>query len=182
MGFFDDLRKKVAETTSSFQETTNKIEKENKCKKAMKENDNKLEKLYIDLGKKVYELEPNTEEFNNVVNEKKTEIASIMKENENLRIQILTLNNKKICSGCGAEIDMNTTFCPQCGKEQEKVEVKEVIPAGKRKCSGCGEIIDDNNLFCPNCGTKKEDASSNVAKEVEVDELAEADEEKKVEE
>ena len=29
MGFFDDLSKKVQETTSSFQEATNKIEKEN---------------------------------------------------------------------------------------------------------------------------------------------------------
>lgn len=176
MGFFDDLSKKVAETTNNFQETTNKIERENKCKKAIKENDAKIEKLYLEIGKKVYELDFKDEELINFVSEKKMEIGAISKENQDLKKEILTLNNKKICPNCNAEIDMSTTFCPQCGKEQEKVVIKENIPKGKRKCTGCGEIIDDKNVFCPKCGTKKEETVTDVAKEVEVDELAEADE------
>ena len=93
------------------------------------------------------------------------EIDQLLKENEELQKEILILNNKKKCPNCGAEVDINTTFCPQCGKEQEKIEVEPFIPNGKRKCSGCGEIIDDKNEFCPKCGTKKEVVEASKAEE-----------------
>ena len=55
MGFFEGLSKKVSETTSSIQETTNKIQRESKCKKTISDNNAKVEKIYSELGKKVYE-------------------------------------------------------------------------------------------------------------------------------
>lgn len=168
MGFFDGLSKKVSETTSSLQETTNKIQKESKCKKTISENNNKIEQLYVEMGKKVYELRTIDENLMTFIEEKTTAIDAMVKENDELKKEILKLNNKKICPNCNAEVDINTTFCPQCGKEQEKVDVEPFIPNGKRKCSGCGEIIDVKNVFCPKCGAKKEE----VSKEVDVVEVA----------
>ena len=46
MGFFEGLSKKVSETTSSIQETTNKIQRESKCKKTISDNNAKVEKIY----------------------------------------------------------------------------------------------------------------------------------------
>jgi RNA polymerase subunit RPABC4/transcription elongation factor Spt4 len=171
MGFFDNLN-------NSLQETSNKIQKESKCKKTIADNKNKVEKTYSEMGKKIYESRTINEEIKKYIEEQIAEIDKMLKENEELNKEILKLNNKKLCPNCNAEVEINTTFCPQCGKEQEKIEVEPFIPNGKRKCSGCGEIIDDKNVFCPNCGTKKEEKIEEVAKEVEVDNNAEADIEK----
>lgn len=157
MGFFEGISKKVSETTNSLQETTSKIQRESRCKKTISENKSKIEELYAEIGKKVYENRKIDEGLMIWVEERTKRIDSMLEENEELKKEILKLNNKKLCPNCKAEIDINTTFCPQCGKEQEKVEVEPFIPNGKRKCSGCNEIIDDKNVFCPNCGTKKEE-------------------------
>lgn len=167
MGFFDGLTKKGAEISSSLQESMNKSQRESKCKKSISENKNKIEKAYSDIGKKAYEKRTMDEEVMSFISGKIEEIDALLKENEGLQREILILNNKKKCPNCGAEVDINTTFCPQCGKEQEKIEVEPFIPNGKRKCSGCGEVIDDKNEFCPKCGVKKEVAETTEKAETE---------------
>ena len=178
MGFFDGLTKKGAEISSSLQESMNKSQRESKCKKTVSENKNKIEKAYSDIGKKAYEKRTIDEEVMTFISGKIEEIDGLLKENEELQREILILNNKKKCPKCGAEVDINTTFCPQCGTEQEKIEVEPFVPNGKRKCSGCGEVIDDKNEFCPKCGAKKEVVENVEATEVEV----KAEEAEKVEE
>lgn len=156
MGFLDGLTKKGAEISNSLQESMNKSQRESKCKKSITENKNKIEKAYSEIGKKAYEKRTMDEEVMTFISGKIEEIDQLLKENEELQREVLLLNNKKKCPNCGAEVEINTTFCPQCGKEQEKIEVEPFIPNGKRKCAGCGEIIDDKNEFCPKCGAKKE--------------------------
>ncbi len=180
MGFLDNLSKKVSETTSSFQEATNKIERQNKCKRKIETNNIEIGKIYKAIGEKVYKAEKSDKELEKFICDNKKVLDSLLKENEDLNMEILTLNNKKLCSNCGAEIDITTMFCPKCGKEQEKVE--DIVPQGKKKCSNCQKIIEDSDVFCPNCGAKNEEIHDDVAKVVEVDEMAEADEEKKIEE
>lgn len=162
MGFFEGLSKKVSETTSSIQETTNKIQRESKCKKTISDNNAKVEKIYSEIGKRVYENRKIDDALITFIEEKTNEIDTMLKENEELKLEILKLNNKKLCPNCKAEVSIGTSFCPQCGAEQEKVEVEAFIPKGKRKCSGCGEIIDDKNVFCPNCGAKKEEEQAGL--------------------
>lgn len=156
MGFLDGLTKKGAEISNSLQESMNKSQRESKCKKTINENKSKIEEAYSEIGKKVYEEKKISETLMGFINEKIEEIDQMLKSNEELKKEILMLNNKKICPNCGTEVEINATFCPQCGKEQEKIEVEQFVPKGKRKCSGCSEIIDEKNEFCPNCGAKKE--------------------------
>lgn len=175
MGFLDGLTKKGAEISSSLQESMNKSQKESKCKKTINENKNKIEQTYSEIGKKVYEEKTINEDLMTFINEKIELIDGMLQQNEELKKEILILNNKKVCPNCGAEVDITTTFCPQCGKEQEKIEVEQFIPKGKRKCSGCGEIIDDKNEFCPQCGTKKEV----IEEQIEEKKIEEAKEDKR---
>lgn len=156
MGFLDGLTKKGAEISNSLQESMNKSQRESKCKKTINENKAKIDAAYLEIGKKVFEEKKINDTLMSFINEKIEEIDQMLKSNEELKKEILILNNKKLCPNCGAEVEINATFCPQCGKEQEKIEVEQFIPKGKRKCSGCSEIIDDKNEFCPNCGAKKE--------------------------
>ena len=67
MGFFDDITKKVSETTNSVTEKTNKIAKESKLKKVLAENDSKVEKMFNELGKAVLEKKENIDEVSKLV-------------------------------------------------------------------------------------------------------------------
>ena len=180
MGFFDGLSKKGAELSSSLQESVNKTQRESKCKKTMSENKNRIEKIYSEIGIKVCEKREFNEELITFINEKVEEVDRLNKENEELKREILILNNKKICPKCGKEVELSTTFCPSCGAEQEKIKVEAFIPKGKRKCSGCGEIIDDKNEFCPKCGAKKEvvEETPKAEENVKVEEKPKAEEAK----
>lgn len=158
MGFFDGL-------SNSFQETTNKIQKETKMKKTITENKQKIEKIYSEIGKKIFENKKIDSEITSYVEEQIKAIEGMQEENEKCQREILILNNKKVCPSCKKEVALSATFCPTCGAEQEKIEVEAFVPNGKRKCTNCGSVIDEKVAFCPNCGTKKEEAP---AKEGEV--------------
>ena len=100
---------------------------------------------------------------------------------DSCKVQILTLNNKKLCPNCSAEIALDAMFCPECGKEQEKVEPKpEILPKGKKRCTGCKEIIDDKVSFCPLCGAEqKEEPQDNENKENTKEQIEEKNDEDK---
>ncbi|MFX1235428.1 MAG: type II CAAX prenyl endopeptidase Rce1 family protein [Promethearchaeota archaeon] len=78
----------------------------------------------------------------------------------------------KYCVHCGANIDKNQVYCPECGKLVFKVKSEKISPkdtstenysqiktkeAISRKCPGCGSIISSPVLEqCPICNTKLE--------------------------
>jgi len=71
----------------------------------------------------------------------------------------------KHCVHCGANIEENETYCPECGKLVIKVKsskevVKPIYPQKleiSRKCSGCGSTITSTVLEqCPICNTPLE--------------------------
>ncbi|MBR3133298.1 MAG: zinc ribbon domain-containing protein [Clostridia bacterium] len=171
MGFFDDISKKMNDTKKNIVATTEKIEKESKLKRDTSNNKQLIEKSYNEIGQKVYEAKGNTAEISDFINAKIEYIDSLLKKNEENRIEILKLNNKRICSNCSSEMAADAAFCPACGKEQEKTEKEpevEVLPAGKVKCSGCNEVIEVTDTFCPLCGAeqKKEETAVEVNEEV----------------
>lgn len=49
--------------------------------------------------------------------------------------------NKTQCVKCGANINVNAKFCPECGAAQGNT------------CAKCGASISKNAKFCPECGT-----------------------------
>ena len=49
--------------------------------------------------------------------------------------------NKTQCVKCGASINTNAKFCPECGAAQGNT------------CAKCGASISKNAKFCPECGT-----------------------------
>ena len=121
MGFFSDLGKKTTETAG-------KISKETKLKLKVNDNKNKIKALYETIGQKVYEknAKDNTMCSKEDLSTEFTQIETLLKENEDARLEILKLNNKRICSKCSAEIESNSQFCPKCG---EKIEAETPAPA-----------------------------------------------------
>lgn len=117
MGFFSDLGKKTTETTG-------KIARETKLKLKINENKGKIEDIYEEIGKKVYEKhirQVNIDINVDLANEC-GRIDTLAQEIEEAKLEILKLNQKKLCSKCSAEIENGAMFCPKCGEKQNPEE------------------------------------------------------------
>lgn len=63
------------------------------------------------------------------------------------------VKKSKFCSNCGAEIEVATVFCPQCGFKFNREEIQhEEVPT--KFCQSCGKKININAEICPHCGVR----------------------------
>ena len=76
-------------------------------------------------------------------------------------------SNQIECSKCGAKMNANAKFCPECGAKQgnscakcgatlakgAKFCPECGAPTGK-VCKKCGKVVGDKTKFCPECGEK----------------------------
>lgn len=124
MGFFDDLTKKASETYKNTAEKTNKITREMRLKSMMNDYKNATEKVYAEIGKKVYEKHIREEniDIKAELAEECSKIDAYAKEIEDMRMEMLALNNLRLCKVCAAEIPLTAKFCPKCGKPQEEIK------------------------------------------------------------
>ena len=127
MEFFEKIGKKASETYKTAAEKTNKIASETKYKMKMGECKSKINDLYEEIGKKVYqkyvlsgELDIKDEIKDDL--EKIDELSNQIKEYE---CQILELSDMKECISCKKKIEKNVNFCPECGAEQPKEVLHE---------------------------------------------------------
>ena len=147
MGFFSDLGKKTSETTG-------KIARETKLKMKINENKGKIEDIYEEIGKKVYEKHIREENIDIKADlaEECSKLDALSKEIEDARVEILKLNQKKLCSKCSAEIEAGAVFCPKCGEKQteeptvkeealEKLENAEIPPEKEKEADAVKEDL-----------------------------------------
>lgn len=127
MDFFDKLGKKASEAYKVTADKTGKIAKETKLKFKISELKSKIEEIYEEIGKKVYEKHVVKEEISieKDLAEQCNNIDQMSSEIEKLLQECLELKDKKQCPECFKEIDKNMKFCPECGAKQETEQVKE---------------------------------------------------------
>lgn len=114
----------AARTYCCMAEKTGKIAREMKLKSQMASNKAQIRELYEDIGKNVYEKHLLNENVN-IKEECKDDCAMIdalANEIEDLRMEILNLNNLKQCPVCHYEIELDFTYCPNCGRKQVQTE------------------------------------------------------------
>lgn len=142
MGFFDNLSKKASETYKNTAEKTNKLTREMKLKSLINDNKGKIEKIYIEIGKKVYEqhVREDVIDISNKIAEECSKIDAHCKEIESMQAELLGLKNLRLCKICASEISINAKFCPKCGSAQEKIQTDNIanIPVETN-------IISENN-------------------------------------
>ena len=121
MGFFDDLGRKASETYKNTAEKTNKLTREMRLKSLMNDDKSKIDDIYKEIGKKIYEkhlLGESIDIESDLVNEI-AKIDAYAKEVEDMRMEILSLKNLRLCKNCASEIPISAKFCPKCGALQE---------------------------------------------------------------
>lgn len=127
MDFFDKLGKKATEAYKVTADKTGKLAKETKLKFKMGELKSKIEDIYEEIGKKVYEKHVQKEDISaNDLLEECKKIDDLSNEIEKIRHQCLDLKDKKVCQKCFKEIDKTMKFCPECGAKQESENIQEV--------------------------------------------------------
>ena len=155
MEFFDKLTKKASETYRGAAEKTGKLAKEAKLKIKINENKSKINDIYEEIGKKVYQKHTSNEEvcIKKDLEEECAKIDILSSEIDSYHKEILELSNVKACTNCGEHMAKEAKFCPKCGTEQPEIKeepAKEV------------EVIDDNQ---EDNVTDEGDSTENVQEE-----------------
>ena len=137
MEFFDKLTKKASETYKGAAEKTGKIAKEAKLKLKISDNKSKINDIYEEIGKKVYQKHASNEDIciKQDLEEECARIDELSAGIEGYHKEILELSNEKACINCGEHMSKDAKFCPKCGTEQPEIKeepAKEV------------EVIDEN--------------------------------------
>lgn len=126
MDFFNKLSNVANETYKYTTEKTGKLAKEAKLKLKINENKSKIEELYEEIGKIVYQKHVREEDINikEDLDSYCTSIDELSSQIEEARDQILNLKERKQCKNCYSEIDIEVKYCPNCGYQQENT-IKE---------------------------------------------------------
>ena len=149
MAFFDDLGKKISQTSQSAVKKTKNIADITKLNLQISEEQKKLDGFYLQIGKEYvanYKENPDSNLSDLVGNatEIETKIAS-------LNDQIREIKGILCCEKCGKEIAKGSSFCMNCGEPVPKVE-KEV-PSDTTPCPNCANPVKNGTNFCTFCGT-----------------------------
>ena len=134
--FFEKIGKTATETFNCAAEKTNKIAADTKLKIKINECKIKINDLYEEIGKKVYEkhtLNGNLEIEDDIDEKLKKidELAEKVNEYEKNRLELADL---KQCINCKNKIDLSAKYCPECGEKQPEPKVEEV------------EIVEENPI------------------------------------
>lgn len=135
MNFLDKLGQISSQTYKYTQEKTTKIAKIAKLKALMNEDKQKVEDLYNEIGKKLYENHVRAEKIDIVskIEDICKEIDAYADEIELTRKEILKLKDLKQCKKCSYEMELEYKFCPNCGEEQKKEENSENVSNVKKE-------------------------------------------------
>ena len=151
MEFLDKLTKKATETYKGAAEKTGKIAKEAKLKMKINDNKSKINDLYQEIGKKVYQKHTADEQIciKKDLEEECAKIDILSAEIETYHEEILNLSDVKACINCKETIDKEAKFCPKCGAEQpaneEKQEVMEVEIVKEKKEENQSTPLEEEN-------------------------------------
>ncbi len=119
----DNVTTKATEIAKTAVKKTGEAAESAKNAITLKSENNKLEGLFTTLGKLFYEQTKGTD----VRAQISAQIMQIDEQKlviENLRAAMAESSGKMVCDSCGKDIDIDSTFCPVCGK---KVEPKFVF-------------------------------------------------------
>lgn len=145
MEFFNKIGDIASKTYKNASQKTGEIAKEAKIKMKMNENKSKINDLYEEIGKIVYQKYINKEEvkIEEDLNTYCNQIDELSKEIEKCQEEVLSLKNKRICENCYAEIELSSKYCPHCGFEQAE-EKKEDIKNENKEEATTVEIVEED--------------------------------------
>ena len=119
MSVFDNFTKKVTDTAKAAAKKSSELVEVTKLNMSIGTEEDKIQKVYADVGKMVYASFARGEEINDAYKVDCEKIRSYTDTINKMKQKILELKNTKSCPGCGEELDVSIAFCSKCGAKQE---------------------------------------------------------------
>lgn len=157
MAFFDKLGEKITNTSKDVARKTKDLTEIAKLNMSISSEEDKIKNKYQEIGKLYYEL------FNNAPDENFQafcdDITVSLGIISSSKRQVLSIKGVKICTNCGAEVPLATSFCGSCGsKVEEEITLTVIDPIESeipnQHCIQCENILSEDAVFCTICGEK----------------------------
>ncbi|AUS96619.1 zinc-ribbon domain-containing protein [Clostridium thermosuccinogenes] len=118
MSVFSGITQKVSNTAKAAAKKSNDIVEVTKLHMSISAEEDKIKKLYGEIGKALYESYERGEPIGDAFKDSCEQIQSISENIKQMKQKILELKNLKACSNCSAELDADVIYCPRCGTKQ----------------------------------------------------------------
>lgn len=156
MAFFDELGKKISQTTQDVVQKTKDTTETMKLNNMISDEEKLIKSLYTEIGKVYFELYSENcdncdETLKKYIGDIKDSKTKIQKYSE----QVKRLKGIKPCPNCGADVQPNAPVCNACGFRliaPPPQPVANTVP----HCTGCGSPLNPGSAFCTKCGKKVE--------------------------
>lgn len=155
MAFFDELGKKITQTSQGVVQKTKDTAETLKLNGLISDEEKRVNSLFNELGKAYFELhaDSNESEFEKLISDIKEAQAKI----ENYAEQVKKLKGVVSCPNCGGEVAYGAPFCSSCGSKMNvQNDQSSAVNSNVQRCVNCGVPITPGTAFCTNCGTKVE--------------------------
>lgn len=157
MAFFDNMGKKIGEAAQAAAKKSGELVEVTKLNVNINSEEDKMQKLYNQIGKKVYDKYSETGAADADFVEDCESIKVHDQNVKNLKEKILEVKSMKQCVGCGSELEKNQIFCSKCGTRNEIQQAAEPAQQASQatvSCPACGATLQAGSVFCTNCGSK----------------------------
>lgn len=144
--FFEELGKKVTQTSQEAMKKTKDLAEIAKINAQMTDEEKKLKKLYMKLGQLYYEMYK--EEPDSVFVDICQGIGGCLQTINRYETMVEGLKGIKRCQKCKTEILVESTYCPTCGQrlDDERETIVSTI------CPNCGMENGGFATSCIKCG------------------------------
>lgn len=156
MAFFEDLGKKVSQTSQDAIKKKKIMAETSKINSQISSEKRKITDNYNKIGEKYFEL------FGDCADENLSGFIAAIKESlqkiEEYEEQVKKLKGIECCEKCGADLKEGALFCTSCGTKAPQPQAEEtvVVQVPARVCVTCGMQLTEGALFCSGCGKKAE--------------------------
>lgn len=111
MAFFESMKETLTTAGRDVSQKAKEVSGVAKLKLDIKSKEDALNKEYIALGKRYYEMHKEGE----VADEEIANISTLLNEIADLKDEVLRTQGACVCSECGATLPSGTAFCSKCG-------------------------------------------------------------------
>ena len=122
MDEFDVVLKKAADILNSVVKKSGEIVENTRISYNLSVEREKIAKLKLKIGEKVYDMHKNGEELPDKFSEELDAIGEMEENIRNLEKKHAECNKYIVCTECSSRLAVNSVYCPRCGHKLASTE------------------------------------------------------------